>query len=85
MKLKRILSRALAMGETPWWILLSTLQLSCVLLFLAFVILVHISNNSTLNVDLLLTAQELTKLPAGLLLLAVLASAILEDIEKAGD
>lgn len=59
--------------------LLRTLQLSCCMLFLSFVILIHIGGLSAEHYRLYQMARELWSSPPGLLLLGTLACFILQD------
>ena len=82
LRIRRIMQRALQMGENPWAILMGTMRLSCAMLFCAIIILIHIQNCAYFSYSLWHTALELYSLPASLLLIAVLASAVLEDWER---
>ena len=56
-----------------------TLQLSCTMVFCAFVLLIDAGSYSIHTWRVYRTAQELSMNPAGLLLLAVIGAALLEE------
>ena len=81
MKIKAIVRRMLAMCPAAWYIFLRSLQLSCLLLFCAVVLLMH-GESVGYEHDLFLTAMSLQESAQSLLLVAVLLSAIVEDAQS---
>ncbi|HBR08856.1 MAG TPA: hypothetical protein DD735_08200 [Clostridiales bacterium] len=77
----RLLRRILSMCDLSWEILIRALLISCVMLFCAFVLLVDAGGMTQKTYTTYLLADELYRLPQGLLLLAVLGGAIIEDFQ----
>lgn len=75
----RTIRRMLAMCDLSWEILIRSLQLSCVMLFCAFMLLADAGAMTAENYTTYLLADELYRLPQGLLLLAAMAGAVIED------
>lgn len=73
--LKRTILRMSQMCDEAWYIFMGTLKLSCAMLFCAFILL--ISPGCGYN-EIMLSAA-LSETPQGLLLIALLASVLLED------
>ena len=60
-------------------ILLGTLRLSCSMLLCAFMILISAGAPTLRNWDLYLLVEALIRAPAGLLLLAIICVAVIEE------
>lgn len=67
------------MSDAAWEALMRGLQLSCVLLFCAWMLLVDGGVYKAATADLHALARELAALPQAVLLIAVLASALIEE------
>lgn len=75
----KVLRRMLSMCELSWELLMLGLQLSCVLLFAAFLLLLGAGEFSVWNCDTYSLARELLTLPQAILLVCILAGAIIEE------
>ncbi len=71
--------RLASMCDAAFFVLLGTLRVSCAMLLCSFSLLVHIGELTPANYNLYRTAVELAVSPAGLLLLAVIVSVIMEE------
>jgi hypothetical protein len=69
------------MCDLSWEILTKALLLSCVMLFCAFMLLANTGEMTLQNYTTYLLAEELYRMPPGLLLLAVLGGAVIEDLK----
>ena len=78
MKLRAIVNRMLHMSDPAWFIFIRSIQLSAFMLFCSFMLQLNISC-SLAHYTQYMTAQALSEVPQGLLLIGILASAILED------
>ena len=78
MKLRAIVDRMLHMSDPAWFIFIRSIQLSAFMLFCSFMLHLNISC-SLAHYTQYMTAQALSEVPQGLLLIGILASAILED------
>lgn len=78
----RVIKRALDMCDFSWKLLVRTLQLSCVMLFCAFVLLMDAGAMTPQNYSTYLLANELFRLPQGLLIISVLGGAVIEDLQE---
>ena len=72
-------SSMLCMCEPSWELLIRGLQLSCVLLFCAFLLLVDAGSFTVASCDTYFLAQELLTLPQAILLVVMLAGVIIEE------
>lgn len=75
----KVLRRMLEMCELSWLLLMRGLQLSCALLFAAFLLLLGAGEPSAANCGTYAMARELFRLPQAVLLVAMLAGAIIEE------
>lgn len=75
----KVIWRMLCMCEPSWELLIRGLQLSCVLLFCAFLLLVDAGSFSVVSCDTYFLAQELLTLPQAILLVVMLAGVIIEE------
>lgn len=75
----RTLRRILAMSPAAWEAVIRALQLSCVMLFCAFMLLVEGGAFTYETRYLHYTARELLTMPQAVLLLAAIASAVIEE------
>lgn len=73
--MKKALRNMTEMCDEAWYIWMGTLKLSCAMLFCAFLLLICPQS----GYDELMLASALAETPQGLLLIAILASALLED------
>ena len=75
----KVLRRMLNMCEASWELLMRSLQLSCVLLFSAFMLFLSNGPLSAQNYDTYRLACEFTTLPQAILLVAMIAGAVIEE------
>ncbi len=75
----RTLRRILAMSPAAWEVVIRALQLSCVMLYCAFMLLVEGGAFTYETRYLHYTARELLTMPQAVLLLAAIASAVIEE------
>ena len=73
--MKKALRNMSTMCDEAWYILMGTLKLSCAMLFCAYLLLIW----PQCGYDEIMLASALAETPQGLLLIAILASALLED------
>ena len=73
--MKRTLRNMASMCDEAWYIFMGTLKLSCAMLFCAFLLVIWPQS----GYDEIMLASALAETPQGLLLIAILASALLED------
>ena len=73
--LKKTLRRMTAMCGESWYIFMGTLKLSCAMLFCAFLLVIWPDS----GYDEIMLASALAETPQGLLLIAILASGLLEE------
>ena len=73
--MKKALRNMSTMCDEAWYILMGTLKLSCAMLFCAYLLLIWPQS----GYDEIMLASALAETPQGLLLIAILASALLED------
>ena len=81
MKLKAILRRMLSMCPEAWYIFRRGLQLSAFLMLCAFTLLLEWNGNMLERYELYMTAVSLNETSQCLLLIAVILSVIIEDIQ----
>ena len=72
---KKAIRRMSRMCDEAWYIFMGTLKLSCAMLLCAFMLLV--SPNA--GYENMMLAAALAETPQGLLMIALIASALLED------
>ncbi len=73
--MKKALRNMSTMCDEAWYILMGTLKLSCAMLLCAYLLLIW----PQCGYDEIMLASALAETPQGLLLIAILASALLED------
>lgn len=78
--LKKVICRMLGMCDAAWYIFIRTIQLSAVLLLCCFMLLLEYE--ATGSYELYWHAHLLYEQPQALLLLAMLFSVIIEDIQS---
>ena len=81
MKLRKTVSRMLGMCPAAWAVFIHTLRFSCLLLFLSVVLLIRYETPGE-SYRLYQTAMALYELPQALLLVAVLGSVCIEDLQN---
>ena len=81
MKIRQILGRMLNMCPDAWYIFIRTLQLCAVLLLCAFVLMLECNGRLGRDYTLYMTAVSLNETSQCLLLIAVILSVIIEDIQ----
>lgn len=79
MHMKGFLRCLYNMSEEGRELLLTALRLSCLLLFCAWVMLIHTGQLCWDNTEIYRTARALYRQPAGLILLGLLGSYLLEE------
>ena len=72
---KKALQRMSVMCEESWYILMGTIKLSCSMLLCAFMLLTA----PQIEYENAMLAAALAETPQGLLMVALIASALLED------
>ncbi|MGI5976501.1 MAG: hypothetical protein ACOX68_02230 [Candidatus Limivicinus sp.] len=82
MKISAIIRRMLSMCPGAWYIFIRTVQLCTFLLFLAFILLLEWDGSMMENYSLYMTAKALNETAQALLLISVLGSVLLEDIQS---
>lgn len=82
MKLKPVLRRMLSMCPDAWYIFIRSIQLCSVLLLCAFALLVQWNGSMMENYELYMTAMSIDEITQALLLIAVLLSVCLEDLQR---
>ena len=79
MKLRAVVRRMLAMSEPAWTIFSRSLQISCMLLFCSFLLLLN-AGSPVQEHARYITALALYETPQGVLLLGLILSVCLEDL-----
>ncbi len=82
MKLRRTVRRMLDMKPEAWYIFLRSLQLSCVLLLCAFALLLEYNGDMLGKYPLYMTAQSLNESAQGILLVALILSVCMEELQS---
>ena len=82
MKLRRTVRRMLDMKPDAWYIVLRSLQLSCVLLLCAFALLLEYNGDMLGKYPLYMTAQSLNESAQGILLVALILSVCMEELQS---
>ena len=80
MKLRKTLNRMLAMQPDAWYLFIRSIQLCCVLLLGAFVLLLECNGDLFTKYPLYICAQALNESAQGVLLVAILLSAFMEEL-----
>ena len=75
----KLIRRILAMSEPAWEVTVRALQLTCVLLFCSFTLLIDAGTYCADTSYVYRLAYELALLPQAVLLLAVIAGAVIEE------
>ena len=81
MVLRDIVRRMLCMSDAAWYIFIRTLQLCAFLLLCAFVLMLECNGRLGRDYTLYMTAVSLNETSQCLLLIAVILSVIIEDIQ----
>lgn len=82
MKLRQTIQRMLAMKDGPWILFLRSLQLCCVLLLCAFALLLEYNGDQLGKYPLYMTAQSLNESAQGILLVAIILSVCMEELQS---
>lgn len=82
MKLRQTIRRMLAMKSDPWYLFLRSLQLCCVLLLCAFALLLEYNGDQLGKYPLYMTAQSLNETAQGILLVAIILSVCMEELQS---
>ena len=82
MKLIPILRRMLSMSPTAWYIFIRSVQLTGFLLLCSFILLIGWNGNMLTGYAEYMTAMSLYKTGQAVLLIGVLVSVIIEDIQS---
>ena len=82
MKLRQTIQRMLAMKDGPWILFLRNLQLCCVLLLCAFALLLEYNGDQLGKYPLYMTAQSLNESAQGILLVAIILSVCMEELQS---
>ena len=82
MKLRKTIQRMLAMKSDPWYLFLRSLQLCCVLLLCAFALLLEYNGDQLGKYELYMTAQSLNETAQGILLVAIILSVCMEELQS---
>lgn len=80
MKITLVVKRMLRMCPDAWYIFMRTLQLSCLLLFLSLVSLIGYENTG--SHELLNMAAALYELPQSLLIISMIGSICIEELQS---
>ena len=81
MKLRAIVRRMLCMSDAAWYIFIRCIQLSCLLLFCAFMLLLD-CGGSIMQRQQYMTAMALYEAPQGLLLGGLILSVCAEELQS---
>ena len=73
--IKKVIGRMSRMCDESWYIFMGTLKLSCVMLLCAFMLLI----SPQCGYENTMLAAALAETPQGLLMVALIASALLEE------
>ena len=82
MKQRQTIRRMLAMKSDPWYLFLRSLQLCCVLLLCAFALLLEYNGDQLGKYPLYMTAQSLNESAQGILLVAIILSVCMEELQS---
>ena len=82
MKLRPILRRMLSMSPTAWYIFIRSVQLTGFLLLCSFILLIGWNGNMLTGYAEYMTAMSLYETGQAVLLIGVLVSVIIEDIQS---
>lgn len=81
MVLRDIVRRMLCMSDAAWYIFIRSIQLSCVMLFCSFLLLLS-SDGSLMQRTQYMTAMALYEGPQGLLLGGLILSVFAEELQS---
>ena len=73
--IRKAIGRMSRMCDEAWYIFMGTLKLSCAMLFCAFILLV----SPQCGYERVMLAASLAETPQGLMMIALIASALLEE------
>lgn len=79
MALKKLVRRILSMCDLSWYITIRGLMLSCLLVFIAFVVLVEAGSFGLENRGLYHLAEKLSELPCAIIMLLSISALVVED------
>ena len=82
MKLRKTVRRMLDMKPDAWYIFLRSLQLCCMLLLCAFALLLEHNGDMLGKYPLYMTAQSLNESAQGILLVAIILSICMEELQS---
>ena len=82
MKLKKTIRRMLNMKPDPWYLFIRSIQLCCVLLLCAFALLLEYNGDMLGKYPLYITAQSLNESAQGILLVALILSVCMEELQS---
>ena len=82
MKIKPVVRRMLSMCPDAWYIFIRSIQLCCLLLLCAFILLLEWNGSMSEKYELYKTAMALSEICQALLLIAVIASVCIEDVQS---
>ena len=79
MKLKKGLRRMLSMSSDAWYIFIRSLQLCCIMLLCAFMLMLDCGGSKSTDYQLYMTAIGLTENTQAVLLIAIILSACMDS------
>lgn len=82
MKLRAIVRRMLCMSDAAWYIFIRCIQLSCVMLFCAFMLLLNCDGSLLMQRQQYMTAMALYETPQGILLGGLILSVCAEELQS---
>ena len=82
MKLKQTIRRMLNMKPDPWDLFIRSIQLCCMLLLCAFAMLLEYNGDMLGKYPLYISAQSLNECAQGILLIAIILSLCMEDLQS---
>lgn len=82
MKLAKVIDRMLKMCPEAWYIFIRALQLCVFLLLCAFILLLEWNGSMVESYKLYMTANSLNETAQAILLIAVLGSVLIEDVQS---
>ena len=82
MKLKKTVRRMLSMKPDAWYVFIRSIQLCCLLLLCAFALLVECNGDLLGRYPLYISAQSLNETAQGILLVALILSVCIEELQR---
>ena len=82
MKLKKTIRRMLNMKPDPWYLFIRSIQLCCLLLLCAFALLLEYNGDMLGKYPLYITAQSRNESAQGILLVALILSVCMEELQS---